>query len=172
MAKTTKSSSKKTKVKLTVKDLVISTEELMEKIESSQFEGTLDEFIKLWKTSLSEGEYQYPDYVDAVNQLKSKKYKGAFQHIFINNVLSVLKGKLTGVRLSKVIGDRLKGFSKEFNRKELDPKDGENKRVYDIVENNKKTKAKMITLTNKTLDKIESDLQKLYEKLSEREDLV
>ena len=77
MAKTTKSSSKKTKVKLTVKDLVISTEELMEKIESSQFEGTLDEFIKLWKTSLSEGEYQYPDYVDAVNQLKSKKYKGA-----------------------------------------------------------------------------------------------
>ena len=66
----------------------------------------------------------------------------------------------------------MKGFSKEFNRKELDPKDGENKRVYDIVENNKKTKAKMITLTNKTLDKIESDLQKLYEKLSEREDLV
>lgn len=138
---------------------------LVSDVEKNQFKGTLEDVVKEWKKSLSDSKYTYDEYVAASKELSGYKVEGTLQYWYEKEVVSVITQKQTGVRLSKVIGDRLKDFVKEFNSK-----DGK-ERKYKIIENNPKTKKKMIDLTNNTLDKIEQDLIKLYTKLSNREDI-
>ena len=141
--------------------------EIMNPLVDNSFSGEIKDLVSNFKKSLEKGDYSYTDYVAAESQLSSKTYKGTSKHIYEKDILTIIKRKQTGVRLSKVIGDRLKKFSKDFNSKDKITK----KRIYDIVENNQKTKSKMINLTVKTLDKVEQDLLKLYKQLSNREGL-
>ena len=156
-----------TEIKHGANGIVELVTDIMNSLADNSFSGEIKDLVSDFKKTLSDGGYSYTDYVAADLQLSSKTYTGMSKHIYETQILTIIKQKQTGVRLSKVIGDRLKKFSKDFNSKDKITK----KRIYDIVENNQKTKSKMINLTVKTLDKVEQDLLKLYKQLSNREGL-
>ena len=166
MAKTSISSSNSPELSKGANAIVNSVNKVMNYIDSNSFDGSLKDFLSDWKKALTGGSYSYSDYVDAEAALTSMKFKGVSQHIFETEVLTIIKKKQTGIRISKIIGDKLEAITKDFNSKD---KDGN--RIYDIVENNTNMKSKMVQHTVKTLDKVESDLHKLFDRLNKREGL-
>ena len=108
----------------------------------------------------------YQEWGDCIAALEGYGKDGKISSIVYSTFHDLFTKKRTGVRLSKLVNDRLKGLYNEFMSK-----DDNGERVYNVVETNAKTKAKMIVKVNKEFDKVEEKLKSLYADLSNRSDL-
>lgn len=91
---------------------------------------------------------------------------GAISGVIYKEFDDYVDRKCKGVRLSKLIGDRLKELYKEFMST-----DEKGNRIYDVKETSSATKIKMISKINKEFDKIQEKCVSLYTELSNREGL-
>ena len=103
----------------------------------------------------------YNDWVAALATIEEYGDDGKFSGACYATFQKLFNSKIKGIRLSKLVGDRLESIRKEFLRK-----DDDDNRIYDVVEPNAEKKQKMIDKVNTEMDKIEKSCIKLFAELA------
>ena len=141
---------------------------LFSKLDSNDIDGSI---VSMKKDTLSKvkglgASTSFQDWQRVKEMIEDYGSDQAISSAVYDDFHTHVEKKISGVRLSKLIGDRSKGLYSEFMKT-----DDKGEKVYNVLETSSTKKSKMIAKINKKFDKIEQDCVSLYTELANREGL-